>query len=69
MSNIPNKIMPDEEPITEDNALKILIEILSSYPVWNKEPRVEICCRVLRDVILEEKEKIRKAIEALTLDS
>lgn len=62
-------IQPDEEPITEDNALKILTDILMQYPVWQKEPRVEICCRVLGDVIHEEKEKIRKAIQALTLDS
>jgi len=60
---------PDDEPITEDNALKILIDILSRYPVWNKEPRVETCCRILGDVINEEKTKIKNAIEALTLDS
>lgn len=64
-----NTTQPDEEPITEDNALKILMDILMRYPVWQKEPRVEICCRVLGDVIHEEKEKIRKAIDALTLDS
>lgn len=62
-------IQPEEEPITEDNALKILIDILSASKLWVEEPRIEVCCRVLGDVIAEEKAKIKKAIEALTLDS
>jgi hypothetical protein len=73
MDQIPiqptDEILPGDEPITEDNALTILIDILSNHPIWVKEPRVKICCKVVGAVIIEEKTKIENAIAALTADS
>jgi hypothetical protein len=62
-------ILPGDEPITEENALTILIDILSQRPVWEKEPRVKICCKVIGAVIIKQNTKIENALAALNAES
>lgn len=70
MSQLPTEsILPGDEPIHEDNALPILIDILSNYPIWQKEPRVKICCKVIGARMLEQDAKIDGAISILMADS
>ena len=51
--------------ITEENALSILIDILSNTPLWQKDPNVKICCKVVGAKIINLETKIEAAINVL----
>jgi hypothetical protein len=51
--------------ITEENALTVLIEILSNTPLWQKDPNVKICCKVVGAKIINLETKIDAAINIL----
>jgi hypothetical protein len=52
--------------ITEENALAVLIDILSNHPIWQKDPNVKICCKVVGAKIINLETKIDAAINILT---
>lgn len=52
--------------ITEENALTVLIDILSNTPLWQKDPNVKICCKVVGAKIINLETKIDAAITILT---
>lgn len=52
--------------ITEENALAVLIDILSNNPIWQKDPNVKICCKVVGAKIINLETKIDAAINILT---
>ena len=52
--------------ITEENALTVLIDILSNTPLWVKDPNVKICCKVVGAKIINLETKIEAAINVLT---
>jgi hypothetical protein len=51
--------------ITEENALTVLIDILSNHPIWQKDPNVKICCKVVGAKIINLETKIDAAISIL----
>jgi hypothetical protein len=51
--------------ITEENALTVLIDILSNHPIWQKDPNVKICCKVVGAKIINLETKIDAAINIL----
>ncbi len=51
--------------ITEENALTVLIDILSNHPIWHKDPNVKICCKVVGAKIINLETKIDAAISIL----
>jgi hypothetical protein len=63
MDNIqPVEINPD---IDEETALTILIDILSNTPLWQKDPNVKICCKVIGAKIINLETKIDAAVSVL----
>lgn len=59
-------INPEGEPeITPDNALTILVEILSNTALWNKDPNVRICCKAIGAKIIDLQTKIDSAVSIL----
>ena len=57
--------IPDPIEINEDNALTILIDILSNQPIWQKDPNVKICCKAVGAKIINLETKIEAAINIL----
>jgi hypothetical protein len=51
--------------ITEENALTVLIDILSNTPLWQKDPNVKICCKAVGAKIINLETKIDAAISIL----
>jgi hypothetical protein len=51
--------------INEENALTVLIDILSNHPIWQKDPNVKICCKVVGAKIINLETKIEGAISVL----
>jgi hypothetical protein len=51
--------------ITEENALTVLIDILNNHPIWQKDPNVKICCKVVGAKIINLETKIDAAISIL----
>jgi len=51
--------------ITEENALTVLIDILSNHPIWQKDPNVKICCKTVGAKIINLETKIDAAISIL----
>lgn len=62
--------MDNIEPITteidENNALTVLIDILSNTPLWQKDPNVKICCKAIGAKIINLQTKIDGAVGVLT---
>ena len=50
------------EEITPDNALTILIDILNNTPIWEKDIRVKVCCKVIGAKIIDLQTKIDDAV-------
>lgn len=64
MDNIePIETNPD---IDEETALTILVDILSNTPLWQKDPNVKICCKVIGAKIINLETKIDAAIGILS---
>lgn len=63
MDNI-EPIEPNLE-INEENALTVLIDILSNTPIWNKDPNVKICCKTIGAKIINLETKIDGAVSVL----
>ena len=64
MDNIePIQTNPD---INEETALTILIDILSNTPLWQKDPNVKICCKVIGAKIINLEAKIDAAVGILS---
>ena len=64
MDNIePIQTNPD---INEETALTILIDILSNTPLWQKDPNVKICCKVIGAKIINLETKIDAAVNILS---
>jgi hypothetical protein len=60
------EIKPTEPiEITDENALTVLIDILSNQPIWQKDPNVKICCTVIGARIINLETKIDAAIGVL----
>jgi hypothetical protein len=60
------EIKPTEPiEITDENALTVLIDILSNQPIWQKDPNVKICCKVIGARIINLETKIDAAIGVL----
>jgi hypothetical protein len=53
------------EEITPENALTVLIDILSQTALWQKDPNVRICCKAIGAKIIELDTKIENAISVL----
>lgn len=63
---MPDPITPEgSEEITPDNALTILVDILSNTPMWNKDPNVKICCKAIGAKIIDLQTKIDNALNVL----
>ena len=63
MDNIqPVETNPD---INEETALTILVDILSNTPLWQKDPNVKICCKVIGAKIINLETKIEGAVSVL----
>lgn len=62
-----NQNMPPQQPveINTENALTVLIDILSNTPLWNKDPNVKICCKTIGARIIEMQSRIDNAISIL----
>lgn len=60
-----DEIKLPEVEITEDNALTVLIDILGNHPIWDKEPNVKICCKVIGAKIINLQTKIEDAVNVL----
>lgn len=62
-----NEQIPPNQPveINPDNALTVLIDILSNTPLWNKDPNVKICCKSIGAKIIEMQSRIDNAISIL----
>lgn len=56
------EVNPD---LTPDTALGVLIDILSNAPIWQKDPTVKICCKMVGAKIIELQTKIDNAKAAL----
>jgi len=56
----------DPIQIDEDNALTILIDILSNAPIWEKDPNVKICCKAIGAKIINLQAKIDTAVDILS---
>lgn len=52
--------------IDEENALTVLIDILSNTPIWQKDPNVKICCKFVGSKIINLQTKIDNAVEVLS---
>lgn len=53
------------EDITPENALTVLIDILSNAPIWQKDQNVRICCKAIGAKIIELETKIDNAVAIL----
>ena len=53
------------EEITPENALTVLIDILSQTALWQKDPNVRICCKAIGAKIIALDTKIENAISVL----
>jgi len=63
---MPDSITPEgSDEITPDNALTILVDILSNTPMWNKDPNVKICCKAIGAKIIDLQTKIDNALNVL----
>ena len=51
--------------LTPDTALGFLVDILSNAPIWQKDPNVKICCKMIGAKIIELQTKIDNAKAAL----
>ena len=51
--------------IDQDNALTVLVDILSNTPLWQKDPNVKICCKVIGAKIINLETKIDGAVSVL----
>ena len=60
-----DEIKLPEVEITEDNALTVLIDILSNQPIWQKDPNVKICCKFIGAKIINLETKIEGAVSVL----
>lgn len=60
-----DEIKLPEVEITEENALTILIDILSNQPIWQKDPNVKICCKTIGAKIINLETKIEGAVSVL----
>lgn len=58
--------IPDPIEIDEDNALTVLIDILSNTPIWEKDPNVKICCKAIGAKIINLQAKIDTAVDILS---
>jgi len=56
---------PEQIEITEENALTVLIDILGNHPIWQKDPNVKICCKVIGAKIINLETKIEGAVSVL----
>jgi hypothetical protein len=56
----------DPIEIDEDNALAILVDILSNTPIWEKDPNVKICCKVIGAKVINLQAKIDTAVDILS---
>ena len=50
------------EQITPDNALTILVDILSNTLIWDKNIRVKVCCKAIGAKIIDLQTKIDDAV-------
>ena len=52
--------------ITEETAFTVLVDILSNTPLWQKDPNVKICCKVIGAKIINLQAKIDEAVAVLS---
>jgi len=53
------------EDITPENALTVLVDILSNTPLWQKDQNVRICCKAIGAKIIGLETKIENAVSVL----
>ena len=57
------KMTPEE--ITPENALTVLVDILSNTALWQKDPNIRICCKTIGARIIGLETKIDNAVAIL----
>jgi hypothetical protein len=55
----------DASEITPDTALTILVDTLDKLPIWEKDPNVKICCKMIGAKIIGLQTNIDDAITIL----
>lgn len=55
----------DEPEITPDTALTVLVDILDKTALWQKDPNIKICCKMIGAKIIDLQTRIDNGIAAL----